>query len=376
MTVVDTGSEEPGSGSWNQDDLIIFSNGGGARRPLFRVPAAGGAPVPAMELDKAHGETAPWAPWFLPDGRHFLYFASSASPATSGVYVSDLESKTRKQVVAFATRAIYVNPGYLLFVRERRLMAQRFDTTSLQTTADALPVQEQVRAFTPGGGPNRPTLGHFSASQNGVLIYASGVGLPNAQLTWFDRTGKKLDNVGDPGNLLWFSFTARRGRLALARVGDPQTAFTDIWVRDLARGSESRLTSAGNNGNPVWSADGTRLFFMSNRDNKGFKVYGKDANGTGTDELLETAFKVPMDASRDGRYLITMNPGPSLEEGRGIWVLPLSGDRKPFSYLDAGFHEQFPKLSPDGRWLALSVEVNRTAMKSMSSAFRRKVASG
>ena len=103
----------------------------------------------------------------------------------------------------------------------------------------------------------------------------------------------------------------------------------------------------------------TRLFFMSNRGS-GFKVYGKDANGTGTDELLETHFKVPMDASRDGRYLITTNPGPNLEEDRGIWVLPLSGDRKPFSYLDAGFHEQFPKLSPDGRWLAYqSNESNR-----------------
>jgi Tol biopolymer transport system component len=122
-------------------------------------------------------------------------------------------------------------------------------------------------------------------------------------------------------------------------------------VRDLARGSESRLTSAGNNGNPVWSADGARLFFGSNRGS-GFNIYGTDANGTGTDELLEADFKRPMDASRNGRYLITMNPGTGVGNAGGIWVLPLSGDRKPFSYLDAGFHEQFPRLSPDGRWLA------------------------
>jgi serine/threonine protein kinase len=307
MTIADTGSENPGSGSWNQDDLIIFSNVAPGRL-LFRVPAAGGAPVPATQLDKARSETAHWAPWFLPDGRHFLYLTRSASPETSAVYVGDLDSKNRKQVVAFATKAIYVSPGYLLFARARTLMAQRFDAGRLQTDGDAVPVAEQVQSFYPPD-PDRPTLGHFSASQTGVLMYTSGVGLLNAQLTWFDHAGKKLDNVGDPASLLSFSLSPDDGRLALARVGDSQTASADIWVRDLARGSESRLTSAGNNGFPVWSADGTRLFFMSNRD-RAWKVYGKDANGTGTDEVLETDFKLPTDASRDGRYLVTMNPWP------------------------------------------------------------------
>ncbi len=98
---------------------------------------------------------------------------------------------------------------------------------------------------------------------------------------------------------------------------------------------------------------------MSNRD-RAWKVYGKDANGTGTDEVLESDFKLPMDASRDGRYLVTMNPGPGLVNGRGIWVLPLFGDRKPFPYVDAGFQERFARSSPDGRWLAYqSNESNR-----------------
>jgi eukaryotic-like serine/threonine-protein kinase len=238
------------------------------------------------------------------------------------------------------------------------LMAQRFDAGKLQTDGDAVPVAEQVQSFYPPD-PDRPTLGHFSASQTGVLMYTSGVGLLNAQLTWFDHAGKKLDNVGDPASLLSFSLSPDGGSLALARAGDTKIGYTDIWVRDLARGSESRLTSAGNNGFPVWSADGTRLFFMSNRD-RAWKVYGKDANGTGTDEVLETDFKLPTDASRDGRYLLTMNPGPGLINGRGIWVLPLLGDRKPFPYVDAGFQERFARLSPDGRWLAYqSKESNR-----------------
>ena len=176
MTIADTGSENAGSGSWNQDDVIIFSNAG-PRRLLFRVPAAGGSPISVTELDKARGETLHWAPWFLPDGRHFLYLARSASPETSGVYVGDLASKTRKQVVAFATRAIYVKPGYLLFVRERTLMAQRFDTASLETMGDAIPVVEQIQAFAPPE-PDRPTFGNFSASQNGGLDVYLGHRLP------------------------------------------------------------------------------------------------------------------------------------------------------------------------------------------------------
>lgn len=204
VTIADTGSENPGSGSWNQEDVIIFSNVA-PRRPLFRVLAAGGSPVPVTDLDNARGETSHWAPWFLPDGRHFLYLARSAKPETSGVYIGDLASKARKQVVAFATRAIYVNPGYLLFVRERTLMAQRFDTASLQTTADAFPVVEQVHVFTPPD-PDRPTLGYFSASQNGVLMYTSGVNLPNVQLSWFDRAGKSLTAWAPPGNFCGFHY--------------------------------------------------------------------------------------------------------------------------------------------------------------------------
>jgi serine/threonine protein kinase/Tol biopolymer transport system component len=357
MTIADTGSSGPGIGSWNQDDTILFSDVG-PKGLLFRVPAAGGAPVPVTELDKARNETGHSAPWFLPDGRHFLYLARSAKPETSAVYVGDLESSARKQVIAFATKAIYVSPGYLLFARERTLMAQRFDAGKLQTDGDAVPVAERIQSFYPPD-PDRPTLGHFSASQTGVLMYTSGVGLLEAQLTWFDDAGKKLDNVGDPASLLSFSLSPDGGRLAIARINDTNNAYTGIWVRDLARGSESRLTSTGNNGFPVWSADGTRLFFSSNRD-RAWKVYGKDANGTGSDEVLDTGFRLPTDTSRDGRYLVSMLPGPGLINGRGIWVLPLFGDHKPFPYVDAGFGERFARLSPDGRWLAYQAnESNR-----------------
>jgi len=134
--------------------------------------------------------------------------------------------------------------------------------------------------------------------------------------------------------------------------GDPQADRRfDIWTRDLARSSESRITFAGNNRYPVWSADGSHLFFVSDRDGTD-KVYQKAANDTGPEELVEAAFKLPMDASRDGRYLLTVTPGDNPKTGNDIWVLPLLGDRKPSPYVQTEFRENRPRLSPDTHWLA------------------------
>jgi Tol biopolymer transport system component len=117
-----------------------------------------------------------------------------------------------------------------------------------------------------------------------------------------------------------------------------------LWIRDLARGTESRLTSNGANANAVWSADGTHIFYGSLVPGK---IYQKAADNTGAEEVVETAVKSPWDVSRDGRYLFTVTVSKS-----EIWVLPLFGDRKPFPYVKTEFRANQPKLSPDGRWLA------------------------
>ena len=119
------------------------------------------------------------------------------------VFVGDLASTNRKQVLSSGNRAIYVNPAHLLFVRGSTLMAQRFDAGKLETTGDAVPVAEQVHSFSEGA----MMLGHFSASQNGVLAYVAGNPAGNAQLTWFDRKGNKLGTVGAPGFLQYPSLS-------------------------------------------------------------------------------------------------------------------------------------------------------------------------
>jgi Tol biopolymer transport system component len=325
----------PWSGSWNRDDVIIF---GRITSPLFRVPAAGGTPAPLTELDVARREAAHFAPWFLPDGRHFLYAAISEDAQTRGVYLGDLASKTRRQVLKEVTTTIYVAPGYLLFGRDRTLMAQPFDVSKLETTGEAMPVAEQVDVITAGIGVSE---GYFSASQNGVLVYTSGREPTGVQLTWFDRAGKKLDTVGQPADLQVVSLSPDGARVAFMRR-DSQGY--QLWIRDLARGTESRLTSNGANANAVWSADGTHIFYGSLVPGK---IYQKAADNTGAEEVVETAVKSPWDVSRDGRYLFTVTVSKS-----EIWVLPLFGDRKPFPYVKTEFRANQPKLSPDGRWLA------------------------
>jgi serine/threonine-protein kinase len=331
------------SGSWNKDDVIIFAK---VLTPLFRISANanGGSPEPITELDKARGEIEHREPSFLPDGHHFLYLALSADPEKNAVYVGDLASKMRKQVLAFGTRAIYVKPGYLLYVRDRTLMAQPFDTGNLELRGDAVPIPiDQIDV-------SQGTMGHFSASENGVLAYTSGGAVGDGQLTWLDHSGKKLGTVGPPGSLGAFSLSRDDSAVVYARVD--AAGRSDLWSRSLVSNSgEHRLTFTGNNQWPVFSADASQLFFESDRDGD-YKVYRTAANGTGSDEvIIDPRHQFPTDASPD--FLFT-NSSPDERDGGHIWVHPLSGNSKPTDYVPPTqkFNETNPRISPNGNFLA------------------------
>jgi serine/threonine protein kinase len=331
-----------GTGSWSRDDVIVFSP---VTSPaLWRVAAVGGSPAPVTELDQSRNETGHTMPWFLPDGRHFLYLAISTDPTKTGVFVGDLNSRTRKQVLGFGTRAIYVNPGYLLYVRDRTLLAQPFDTDKLETTGDVVPVAEEVDT----GSNLGVNIGSFSASQNGVLAYTSGGIFGSVQLTWFDHAGNQLDTVGPPGDLSWFSLSPDGSRVAFSRR-NPRTYVSEIWTRDLAHNSELRLTSTGSSEFPIWSWNSALIYFVGYR-NAAWKLYAKNANNTGQEMVLEDAFMWPADASRN--YLLAETPPGNRPTGQDIWMLPLSGEGKPTAYLNTEFAENQARLSPNGLWLA------------------------
>jgi Tol biopolymer transport system component len=334
-------------GSWNQTGVIVFTPG--ILDGLYRVSAAGGSSTILIALDQSLGEDSLRHPWFLPDAHHFFYTARNGDRNKSAIYVGDLGSKEKRRILITNSNAVYAPPGFLLFLRERTLMAQPFDASRIQTTGDPFPIADKVDFTTILGGL-------FSVSQNGVLAYLSSFGTGNVQLSWFDRGGKPLGTVGAPGDLFTPAISPDGKKVAVRR-SDQQAATTDIWLHDLARGTASRFTFGPNiNTSPVWSPDGNRMVFNSTRIGGG-SLYLKPTGGAGKEELLlkSPSGVVPSDWSRDGRFIIYIQYDANTKSD--IWVLPLSGDSPPvpgkaFPFLQTEFTEWGAKLSPDGKWLA------------------------
>jgi Tol biopolymer transport system component len=331
-------------GSWNQNGVIVFASN--LTVPLYRVAATGGAAAPLTTLDQASGEVSHRFPWFLPDGRHYLFTVRNTNEEKTAIYVGDLESKDRRRLFAAASNAVYCPPGFVLFMREQTLLAQPFDAAALRTTGDPFPIAEQVGYLTPS------IQGQFAVSQTGVLAFYTGnVGI-NGQLTWVSRDGKPLalGTVGPPGIITSLAISPDGGTVAVSRV-DLQSGFTALWLHDLAHGTDLRFTLGSSDFGPVWSSDGSQILYTSNRAGK-WSLWRKPASGTGNAELL---YEGPLvtgatDWSRDGRFVIFQTLDPTT--GFHIWVLPLSGERKPYPFLQSPSTEVLGKLSPDGRWLA------------------------
>ena len=343
----------PRGGTWSKNGVIVFSPANNSG--LFRIPAAGGDVTPVTTPDQTLSEMSHRNPWFLPDGRHFLYTAGSPKPENVAIYIGDLDSKTRTRVMAANSNASYA-AGFLLYVREQILMAQPFDAAKLSTTGDPVPIAGSVGYNNDG----LATRGLFSVSEGGALAYVSGGFFTNfssatdiVQLTWFDRTGKALGTTGAPGIQSRGAISPDGRSVAVGRR-DPRDPFLDIWIDDLIRGTATRFTfGPRSNNSPVWSPDGGHIAFASNRDGRLWKVYQKNTSAGAEDRELDkdALSKQPDDWSSDGRYVIEETLDIS-KSGTDICVLPLFGDRKAFPYLHTDSNEHHAKLSPNGQWLA------------------------
>jgi Tol biopolymer transport system component/predicted Ser/Thr protein kinase len=330
----------PSGGSWSPQDVIVYAPGSG---PLQQVAAGGGTPKPATTLEPAH-DYAHRFPWFLPDGRHFL-FADQAQVSSSDAMlrVGALDSQELKTIGPASFNTMYAN-SHLLYLRWNTLMAQPFDEKRLATTGEAAPIAEQVR--TRFGGS--VTVGLFSVSPEGLLAYQAG-SAGNEQLTWFDRSGKPVGTLGDAGDFWSLDFSPDRKSVAVTRLDQNQ----DIWLYDTARGLATRFTfSPAAERNPVWSPDGRWIVYDSNANGQN-ELYRKAVDGTGSAELLP-ASGVPASWSPDGKFLLYSRADPKMMVD--TWVLPLGAPSgvpsKPFRWQDTPFRKVLAKFSPDGRWLA------------------------
>ena len=335
-------------GSWSPAGVILFSGNSGS---ILKVPAAGGVAKPLTTVTS--GETFHSHPFFLPDGRHFIY-ARQAGSEKSGIYVGEVDAKPEEQNqkrVLSARFAIFTptpnSGGYLLFLRGRTLMAQPFDPDKMELGGEAAPLADPVGLYA-------ATRGLFSATAK-VLAYRGDVGERN-RLTWFDRQGNVLGYAAEPGTYNTLSLSRDATRAAVQRT-DPQQGNNDIWLFDFVRGGSTRFTfDPSVESNPVWSPDGRRIVFTADRNGMD-DLYEKDTSGVGAEEPLikskdpsDPFGKVAEDWSRDGRFLIYTRLAPAT--GYDLWFLPMTGDRNPKPFLETQFLEDQAQFSPDGRWVA------------------------
>ena len=331
-------------GTWNSSGTIVFAPT--AISGLERVDAAGGTPVPLTTVDTK--ESSHRWPEFLPDGRHFLYFAHGAATADDGIYVTSLDSKKRRLVLRNDSNALYAAPGYLLFVRDQTLMAQRFDTRQMTLEGEAQPLADHVVVNT------NVWRGLVTSSANGALLYQHGAASGGSQLVWFDASGKPGQLVV-PETASYYEPVLSPDGSKLA-VAIDSNGVRDVWVVDLARNTKTRVTFGPQASNyPVWWPDSKSLVFDYGAPGAANALYRKQADGAGgNDKLLEAPgiTQIPFSVSSDGRYLAYMRLDTKSPTNWDIWALPMFGDRKPFPVVSTQFPDVSPSLSPEGKWLA------------------------
>ena len=334
-------------GTWNQNGVILVGSASGG---IVRCPASGGPASIVTEPDVTGGE-GHVSPWFLPDGRRFLYLSvSRRQPENSGIYVHNLDANggtnSSTRILTSGFGAAFVKggdrkPGHLLFVRDDALFAQNFDPESLQLSGQSVRIAEPVGSFL--------DFAFFSASENGVLAFRTPD--EKLRLTWLDRRGNVIEHVGEPERYVGLALSPDQTRAVTVVLVKGSAPGQDLWLTDLPSGRSSRLTfDARLEQWPVWSPDGRRIVFSASGGIG--SLFEQFVSG---DEkaraLLETSeHKIPSSISHDGRFLLydTVSAATRLD----VWVLPLTGARKPYPLIRRPFDQHQAQFSPDGKWVA------------------------
>ncbi len=343
-TVCDAPSNR--GGSWGAE-FIVFA---GAQGPLYKVSTGGGTPEPVTTLDESRGETAHRCPYFLPDGETFLYVALPGKGRLLTVYAGHVDGRAPTAITTALTSPVYTEPGYLLFQRGRKIVAQAFDAKTLTTSGEPIAVDD-APALSEGVGT--PAL---SASVAGHLAFRTPEDL-RTQLVWLDSaTGEELETLDvqaddyDPPRI------SPDGRhVAIVRNASPEES--DIWILELERLVMTRFTQGpGNNADPIWSPDGAYLAYKANADGP-WNLYKKPFTSGGPPEPLVVSpapFKNPFDWSPDGKYLLyeQLGEGTNMD----LWIAPTDGSGEPRAYVTEVHQERQARFSPDGRWVAYMIQ--------------------
>jgi serine/threonine protein kinase len=332
-------------GSWNSSGTILFVPGPGY--PVYSVQDSGGTtPVAVTEVDTSAGEVSHRWPVFLPDGTHFLFLTRGKEDV---VYAASTKSKERKVILKNDTNVVFVSSGYLLFVKNGVLMSQPFDAEHLELKGNATSVAEGVPVF---AGQQR---GLFSASENGLLAIHSKPEML-AQPIWVDSTGKFMAPLMEPAMFAFGNMQmSSDGRKIAFSITDPKEGSDNIWVHNVNSHQTTRLTFEKFVAqHPRWSPDGSALLYnTSGYGNPQISRISVAGVGEAERVLPSEHSQTAESWSPDGRYLIFgQNPADKMSE-RTLWVLQMTGEKKPYPLFAASHSQQWgAAFSPDGKWVA------------------------
>jgi len=332
-------------GAWNREGTILFAPN--QYDALYRVQASGGEPAGVTNLDMADRQLSHRWPSFLPDGHHFVYLQFSSEMARGGsqaIYIASLDEPHGALLLHANSGAVYVDPGYLLYILEGNLMALPFDAQRLRAAGDPFPIAEHVQIY------KNTASGVFSASNNGVLAYQEAGSPPISHLTWYDRHGNVQGTVGRPDDYEDPRLSPDGRRIAVTRR-DPDTGISNIWLYDVGSNAPTRFSYVPTFDHiPTWSPDGKRIVFDSNR-NGAADIYLKAFGGE--EQLLyhSPSASQPTDWSQDGSKIVFQ----SLDRITrwDLWTLSLP-DRRATPLLRGSANEKEGQISPDGKWIAYS----------------------
>jgi Tol biopolymer transport system component len=385
ITIGETSAAPGGSvfgatSAWNKDDVILFTPAGGSS--LLRVSGSGGAATPATTLDAAAGEAQHWYPFFLPDGRHFLYFAvgtkSGGATDPRGVFVGSLDAnEPAKLLLDRGSNAKYAQ-GRLFFLRGSTLVSQPFDVDRLALTGTPTTIAENIQL---SGNSTTGAAGAFSVSQTGVLAYQAGSRQIRSQLTWFDRSGRRGATLGEPGDIADVALSPDGARVASSLLDDRQQT-RSLWLYDVTRGIGTPLTTDPDEEfAPAWSPDGTRIVYSARRKGS-IDIYQKLASGAGDEQLLFGDSLGKFQASWSPNGVLAYVAGGGTIGRSDLYTLPLTGERKATPFLNTPMIETQIQFSPDGKWVAYTsgesgkLEVYLTPFPSKDHRIRVSTAGG
>jgi Tol biopolymer transport system component/tRNA A-37 threonylcarbamoyl transferase component Bud32 len=341
-------------GAWNRDGVILFANALSSGKPggVFRVSASGGESQRVTTLDA--GENAHYWPQFLPDGNHFLFMARSAQPERNAIYIGSLDDAPaqakRIRILSSSYRAVYApstdgRGGYLIVYDGGILFAQPFDPTTFALSGQRVPIASNVSAVSTNGFVD------VTVSSDGKLAHGNGIA-GSSRVMWRDRQGTSRDAGADTA--IYNDVTlSPDGRKAVATAFTSVTGSSDIIVLDLERGTRSPVIR-GQTGPHygVWSADGREIAYDTPD-----ALFSVAANGAGSAERILDAGGEPSGWSRDGLLMYETRGASGHME---LWVLPITGDRKPRPYLQRNADLRHGVVSPDGRFVAYSSDESGT----------------